>query len=330
MIKQLLSFAAIAAAVSFGANADTLDLSLSDLNAGWDSSYDAATKTITYDDAWKGRGWWLGGVDYSKYDEVVVEFEPVSFDVKLVVEYGGDPKPASSDAMAPAGKTKAVVELNPEYKNNVSQIYIQNSAKGTLTLTAAYLQNAAVFDPTAPVVLWTGDQALDWWANAIKIPVSDFKAARPQVGDELAVTYTVPDGGGALKLQLLEAGWSQHILPGFEKTEGYSTEHGTVHFEQSGTFKMPLIAADVTDLTDAAANQALMLVGENFTVSKVELLRKGESGVENIVAEADANAPVNVYNIAGQQVRANVAPAEAVEGLAPGFYIVGNKKVLVK
>ncbi len=57
---------------------------------------------------------------------------------------------------------------------------------------------------------------------------------------------------------------------------------------------------------------------------------QGESGVENIVAEADANAPVNVYNIAGQQVRANVAPAEAVEGLAPGFYIVGNKKVLVK
>lgn len=55
-----------------------------------------------------------------------------------------------------------------------------------------------------------------------------------------------------------------------------------------------------------------------------------QSGIENIVSEADANAPVNVYNIAGQQVRANVLPAEATEGLAPGFYIVGNKKVLVK
>lgn len=65
------------------------------------------------------------------------------------------------------------------------------------------------------------------------------------------------------------------------------------------------------------------------SLSKV-YIPQGVSGVENIVAEADANAPVNVYNIAGQQVRANVAPAEAVEGLAPGFYIVGNKKVLVK
>ncbi len=55
-----------------------------------------------------------------------------------------------------------------------------------------------------------------------------------------------------------------------------------------------------------------------------------QSDVENIIAEAYANAPVNVYNIAGQQVRANVLPAEATEGLAPGFYIVGNKKVLVK
>lgn len=330
MIKQLLSFAAITAAVSFGANADTLDLSLSDLGSGWGSSYDAATKTITYESAWSGKGWWLDGADYSKYEQVVVEFEPVTFDVKLVVEYNGDPKPTSSEAMAPAGKSKVIADLDPEHKNDVQQIYLQNSAVGSLTLTAAYLQNAEAFDPTAPVVLWTGDQALDWWANAIKIPVSDFKAARPQVGDELAVTYTVTGDGGSLKLQLLEAGWAQHILPGFEQVEGYQSQYGTVFFGQSGTFKMPLVAADVTDLTDATANQALMLVGENFTVTKVELLRKGESGVENIVAEADANAPVNVYNIAGQQVRANVAPAEAVEGLAPGFYIVGNKKVLVK
>lgn len=328
MIKQLLSCAAVAA-LSFSVNAETLDLSLEDLNAGWDSSYDKDTKTITFDDGWKGRGWWLGNADYSKYDEVVVEFEPVEFDVKLVVEYNGDPKPASSDAMAPAGKDKVVVELNPDYKNDVMQIYIQNSAAGTLTLKSAYLQNAAVFDPTASVVLWEGDQALDWWEHAVKIPVSDFKAAKIQAGDELAITYTLTGDGGSLKLQLLESSWAQHILPGFEKVDGYQPEYGTVYFGQSGTFKMPLTEADVTDLTDATANQSLMLVGDNFTVTKVEILRQ-QSGIENIVAEADANAPVNVYNIAGQQVRANVLPAEATEGLAPGFYIVGNKKVLVK
>lgn len=328
MIKQLLSCAAVAA-LSFSVNAETLDLSLENLNSGWNSSYDKDTKTITFDGAWKGCGWWLGNTDYSKYDEVVVEFEPVEFDVKLVVEYNGDPKPAASDAMAPAGKDKVIVELNPEYKNDVMQIYIQNSAAGTLTLKAAYVQNAEVFDPTASVLLWEGEQALDWWEHAVNIPVSDFKAAKIQAGDELAITYTLPTDGGSLKLQLLESSWSQHILPGFENVEGYQEEHGTVYFGQSGTFKMPLTEADVTDLTDAAANQSLMLVGDNFTVTKVEILRQ-QSGIENIVAEADANATVNVYNIAGQQVRANVLPAEATEGLAPGFYIVGSKKVLVK
>ena len=90
MIKQLLSCAAVAA-LSFSVNAETLDLSLENLNSGWDSSYDKDTKTITFDGAWKGCGWWLGNADYSKYDEVVVEFEPVEFDVQLVVEYNGDP-----------------------------------------------------------------------------------------------------------------------------------------------------------------------------------------------------------------------------------------------
>ena len=52
MIKRLLTLVAAAAAISFGASADTLPLPLNDLGSGWDSSYDAATKTITFDDAW--------------------------------------------------------------------------------------------------------------------------------------------------------------------------------------------------------------------------------------------------------------------------------------
>ena len=65
MIKRLLTLVAAAAAISFGASADTLPLPLNDLGSGWDSSYDAATKTITFDeiaakDAPEGNGSDLG------------------------------------------------------------------------------------------------------------------------------------------------------------------------------------------------------------------------------------------------------------------------------
>lgn len=45
---------------------------------------------------------------------------------------------------------------------------------------------------------------------------------------------------------------------------------------------------------------------------------------------ADSNAPVEVYDLMGRQVKTSVGRANAVEGLAPGLYIVGGKKLLVR
>lgn len=53
------------------------------------------------------------------------------------------------------------------------------------------------------------------------------------------------------------------------------------------------------------------------------------TGIASIDAEAD-NTPVNVYNLSGVLVRQNVLPSEATLDLTPGFYIVGNQKVIVK
>lgn len=156
MVKQLLTLAA-AAMLSFSASADTLELSLEDLGSGWNATYDAATKTITYSEAWSGKGWWLGDVDYSKYDEVVVNFEKSEIGVKLVVEYV-DETVASSENMVSAGSVSVKCELNPEGSAHVKQIYLQNDAVGSLTLTSAYLQNAEVFDPTKNVTLWEGTE----------------------------------------------------------------------------------------------------------------------------------------------------------------------------
>lgn len=53
------------------------------------------------------------------------------------------------------------------------------------------------------------------------------------------------------------------------------------------------------------------------------------AGVENVAVDNDA-ALVDVFTVSGVKVRSQVDAGEATSGLAPGFYIVGTEKVLVK
>ncbi len=117
-----------------------VSLSLEDLNCGWESSYDKDTKTITFDDAWKGRGWgW--NFDYSDYSKIVVEFESAPSEGRLKVQYNKivNNNPYTEESSYSAGATSVEIELNDEEKNDVNQIYLSASAAGTLKLTNAYL-----------------------------------------------------------------------------------------------------------------------------------------------------------------------------------------------
>lgn len=187
---KIFTLAALAA-LALPASADTLDLSLADLGSGWgDSSYDPATKTITYVGEWTGRGWWLGedpGADYSQWDQVVVEFEPCACTIQLVVEYNGGAD--SSSSLVEAGSEKVVCELNAAAKNNIKQIYLQSAAAGTLTLKAAYLENGIEVDPN---LLWEGEYTIAGWNNGAK-----FSASKVAVGDLLEYTFASAGDAGA-------------------------------------------------------------------------------------------------------------------------------------
>ena len=207
MLKQIFTIAALAA-MALPASADTLDLTLDDLGSGWGSSYDPATKTITYDSDWTGRGWWLKDgelSDMSKWDQVVVEFEPCAAMLQVVVEYqaeGAD----SSTAQAQAGESKVVCDLNPDLKSAVMQIYVQSSAAGTVTLTRAYLQNDVVVDEN---LLWEGEYKIDSWNSG-----ADFAASKVSAGDILEYTFAEP---GADSGQVLVKGASWDNLLGAGK-----------------------------------------------------------------------------------------------------------------
>ena len=49
-----------------------------------------------------------------------------------------------------------------------------------------------------------------------------------------------------------------------------------------------------------------------------------------MVNAEDLDKMVTVVSIDGRIVKQNVKASEAIEGLAPGIYLVGNKKVIVK
>ena len=118
-------------------------LSLSDLSCGWNSSYNASTHTITFDDEWKGRGWgW--NFDYSDYSKIVVEFDAAPKAGVLTVQYNDKAvDPTTESANYSQGATSVEIALNASLKNNVSQVYLSASAASTLTLTNAYLVSNA-------------------------------------------------------------------------------------------------------------------------------------------------------------------------------------------
>ncbi len=112
-------------------------LDLTNLNCGWESSYDSGTKTITFGGEWKGRGWgW--NFDYSDYSKVVVEFESAEKSGHLSVQYN-DGSDTTESADYDEGATSVEIDLNASLKSNISQIYLSASAASTLTLTNAYL-----------------------------------------------------------------------------------------------------------------------------------------------------------------------------------------------
>lgn len=142
LLMTLVSFLLL----TVGATAANYQLSLTDLPSGWGSSYDATTKTITYTDAWAGRGWYFGtagnGMDMTNYSAVVVEIEPVEFNTQIVVQYNKcDADSVNSfSVVINAGESKGTFVLNEALKSDVMQVYLQSSEAGTVVLKDAYIE----------------------------------------------------------------------------------------------------------------------------------------------------------------------------------------------
>ncbi len=91
---------------------------------------------------------------------------------------------------------------------------------------------------------------------------------------------------------------------------------------------------EASKLGEGAANNSGYLTSALPTTSETgdaQILIDGEiTIIGGVVAQPEAQAVVNVYNLSGVKVRANVKSVNDLKGLPAGIYIMGNKKVLVK
>ena len=63
------------------------------------------------------------------------------------------------------------------------------------------------------------------------------------------------------------------------------------------------------------------LYADNFTVTQLT------TGIDEVKADISNDTLVDVYDIAGRLVRSQVAFGECLNGLQPGIYVAGGKKV---
>jgi hypothetical protein len=295
MLKHLLSFAAIAA-VSFSASAD-LNILGNFGGSGWSSSYDATTKTITYDEAYAGRGWWLDGADYSEYESLVIEFaEPLKATLTLRAEYNGDVSDGSTAATA--GETTLEYVLDAAGKSSIKQIYLQYATTGDVVLKSAVLKEPVSEDAFTTYTLnLSGNNLL----------LSEFKDFADD--DEIDVILSISNADSSVA-----AGWGVgaiHPISDYS-TSLYNFSAKAVSAEgEDNVYKFTIsefkkFAQDengdyITDKWDQQGVTFNVYNGATVKAVQVKVANNSSSAVNSIAVDAE-DAPVEYFNLQGIRV----------------------------
>lgn len=278
------------AAMTVSMGAAELDMLPSLGNGGWGSTYNAETHTITIESAWSAGGWWLGEADYSAYDEMVMEIEPLNHAVFLAVSYVED-SDHQSNATAEAGTSKIVCLLDPERKDKVQAIWLQSSEACDIVVNAAYLQSLAPFDPTAPVEFITQPQVLTDWSYFNVAPYA-FVVAQLAECDKICMEYS-SENGGAYKL-VNPDGWNPY--PFLTQVDGYSEEYGIAPFEAGDhSVEFELTSEDIVKLCE----KGMTVQGDGGRVNKLFLKRVGSSSVTSV---GDDDCPMEFFTLQGLRI----------------------------
>jgi hypothetical protein len=151
VLKLVLLIGVAASSVSCSHSGKKHPLSPDKANLTWRGDYDPATHRMTYTGDWAGCGWWFGddsimpAADFSKYDQLVVSVDNIvgnNTKLFLNVRYTTTDDISSGTAPIVDGRSTIRVDLNPDNKSHVLEVYVMSQYPCELTLGDSYLCEA--------------------------------------------------------------------------------------------------------------------------------------------------------------------------------------------
>ena len=178
-------------------------------------------------------------------------------------------------------------------------------------------------------VLWEGEEVMGSWKGMLSLdcestnwtPEVASAMADLAVGDKLVFTYTGvstdDEAPGQIQIDVkVGPDWAWTPMVEYDPIPS----NGVYSYEITDS---PIADTDYTEL-ETLPTRGFFVKGQAATLVKVELVKKGSSGVENVAVDTaiDFNAPVEIYTIDGRRV------SEMTQGR---IYILrqGNKVVKV-
>lgn len=143
-------------------------LNLDQANLTWRGEYDSITHHMHYTGDWSGCGWWFGddsiqpAADFSGYDQLVVSVDSVvgdSVNLYLNARYTTTDLLSSETSPIVNGKTTLRLDLDPNNKSHIYEIYVMSKYPCDLTFKSAMLKKATKYG--APKELKVNDGFID-------------------------------------------------------------------------------------------------------------------------------------------------------------------------
>lgn len=290
-------------AMALCANAAT---SITTTFASWGDGCTVDGNTITFSEAWKGAGAWIGEGDYSDYDYLWVTFSETTCNFNLVVEHNGTDKHAITGEFA-SGTLVAGVALNEQYSDNVMQYYLQSKTEGKVVITGAYVGTEEEYKEAV-----AGN----------KPKVSELSLANLGSGwgeskyDAATHTVTIGDdwSGKGWWLDKVDYSDFDKLVITFEPATATNgqvvVEYNDVSEASKNSFEESATSVEVVlDATGKSSVKQIYIqgpAGSTYTLTSAYVCVKDyvPTGISN-VAVAESAKSAKAYNLAGMQVDDN-------------------------
>ncbi|MBQ2208806.1 MAG: hypothetical protein II404_02450 [Prevotella sp.] len=262
-----------------------VNISLDNLNEGWNSTYDVETKTIDITSDWGARGWYIGDDRYNSKGSVTVKFNAVDFPVTLKMEFTNTADESKSvSAGAATGETEVTVDIPADIKT-MEKVYITFEKAGKLVLTEATVNDKVVDNRTEKTLVEKSQAIADG-----DIAINRGLFSNAVAGDILRIYAT--GLSEASKVALEPADYSGAI-------DGANWTAFT-----ESPFELKLTAT----LLETLKAKNLLVRGEDYTFTKATLYTEndlgeeisdgGDESMEDDISNANASENTKkVYNV---------------------------------